>query len=97
MALSMVYQGAGSTTKEEMANTLNYTGLKDEEINQSYIDYMKYFKNLYPQVELNVANSIWAREIEGFMLKESFVEKTRKYLMPNVHTLIFRNLRPVML
>jgi len=76
MALSMVYQGADTTTKEEMTETLNYSGMSIEEINQSYIDYMNYFKNLYPQVELNVANSIWARE--GFIAKESFIEKNKE-------------------
>ncbi|WP_010252629.1 serpin family protein [Acetivibrio cellulolyticus] len=76
MALSMVYQGAGTTTKDSIAKALNYTGMSNEEINQSYIDHLKYFKNLYPQVELNVANSIWLRE--GFEAKESFISKNQE-------------------
>lgn len=71
MALSMVYQGADATTKEAMAKALNYSELTTEEINQSYKDHLSYFKKLYPQVELNVANSIWTRE--GFNVKESFL------------------------
>lgn len=73
MALSMVYQGANATTKEAMAEALNYTGLTDEEINKSYKDQLSYFKKLYPQVELNVANSIWIRE--NFNVNESFISK----------------------
>lgn len=76
MALSMVYQGADTTTKEAMAKALNYTGLTDEEINKSYKDQLSYFKKLYPQVELNVANSIWIRE--NFNVKESFLNKNKE-------------------
>lgn len=76
MALSMVYQGADTTTKEAMAKALNYTGLTDEEINQSYREHLSYFKKLYPQVELNIANSIWIRE--NFRVEESFLDKNKE-------------------
>ncbi len=73
MAFSMAYQGAGSTTKDAMAKALGYTGMSNEVINQSYVDHLKYFKRLYPQVELNIANSIWLNE--SFKAKESFLTK----------------------
>lgn len=76
MALSMVYQGANTTTKESMAKVLNYTGISTEEINQSYMDHLNYFEKLYPQVELNVANSIWLRE--NFKANESFLTKNKE-------------------
>ncbi len=58
MALSMPYQGAQTTTKEAMAKALDYTGIDTEEINQSYMDHLNYYKNLDPQYTLDVANSI---------------------------------------
>ena|GEM_PF-113740 len=76
MALSMVYQGADTTTKEAMAEALNYTGMSVEEINQSYMDHLSYFKKLYPQVELDVANSIWIRD--NFEVEESFLSKNEE-------------------
>ena len=76
MALSMLYQGAGSTTKDCMAETLNYTGLSDEEVNDSYVEHLKYFKALYPNVELNISNSIWINE--GFKVKDSFISINNK-------------------
>lgn len=72
MALSMVYQGADTTTKDAMAKALNYSEFTTEEINQSYKDHLSYFKKLYPEVELNVANSIWTRE--GFEVNKSFLD-----------------------
>lgn len=70
MALSMLYQGAGTTTKDCMAETLNYTGMSDEEINESYVEHLKYFKALSPSVELNLSNSIWIDD--DFPVKDSF-------------------------
>lgn len=70
-ALSMAYQGANTTTKECIEKTLNYTGMSTNEINRNYKEHLKYFKSLYPQVELNIANSIWSRE--GLSIKDSFL------------------------
>ncbi len=76
MALSMVYQGADTTTKDAMAKALNYSELTTEEINQSYKDHLSYFKKLYHEVELNVANSIWTRE--GFEVNKSFLNTNKE-------------------
>jgi serpin B len=76
MALSMVYQGADATTKEAMGRVLNYSELTTEEINQSYREHLNYFKRLYPEVELNVANSIWTRE--GFEVNQSFLDTNKE-------------------
>ncbi len=89
MALSMVYQGADTTTRDAMAKVLNYTGMSTEEINQSYVDHLNYFKKLYPQVELNVANSIWINE--AFDVEESFLSKNKEVFNSQNSFLDFSN------
>ncbi|NLL06751.1 MAG: proteinase IV [Clostridiaceae bacterium] len=89
MALSMPYQGAETTTKEAMAKTLNYTGISTEEINQSYVEHLSYFKRLYPQLTLDVANSIWVQK--GFEVKESFLEKNKEVFNAKSSFLNFRD------
>lgn len=89
MALSMPYQGAGTTTKDCMAEALNYTGMSDEEINQSYVDHLKYFKALSSSVDLNFSNSIWIRE--GFEVKDSFTSINNKIFNAKCSNLDFAN------
>jgi serpin B len=89
MALSMVYQGAGTTTKECMAKALNYTGMSDEEINQSYVEHLKYFKALSSNVELNFSNSIWINE--GYEVKDSFTSINDKIFNAKCSNLDFTN------
>lgn len=50
--------------------------MSNDVINQSYIEHLDYFKRLNPQVELNIANSIWLSE--SFKAKESFLDKNLK-------------------
>ena len=89
MALSMVYQGAGTTTKDCLAKTLNYTGMSDEEVNQSYVDHLKYFKDLSSTVELNLSNSIWINE--GYEVKDSFTSINNKIFNAKCASLDFSN------
>ncbi|OPZ94005.1 MAG: Xyloglucanase Xgh74A precursor [Firmicutes bacterium ADurb.Bin419] len=89
MTFSMAYQGAGSTTKDAMAKALDYTGMSDEVMNQSYVDHLNYFKRLYPQVELNIANSIWLNE--SFKAKESFLTKNLEVFKARSSYLDFAN------
>lgn len=89
MALSMPYQGAETTTKEAMAKALNYTGMSTEEINQSYVDHLAYYNNLYPQLTLDIANSIWIHK--DFKVKESFLEKNKEVFNANSTFLDFGN------
>ncbi|ABR48324.1 proteinase inhibitor I4, serpin [Alkaliphilus metalliredigens QYMF] len=71
-ALSMTYQGAEGTTKDGMAEGLRYQGIDMEVLNESYRELLKYMNNMDQGIELNIANSIWAREGGGF--KEAFLD-----------------------
>jgi len=70
-ALSMTYQGAEEGTKEEMAEVLGYAGLEDEVLRESYKEFLTYLVALDPDIELNIANSIWYRE--GEAIEEEFL------------------------
>lgn len=58
-ALSMVYQGAGSTTRDEMTKALKYEGLDINTINRGYKTILEYLNSIDPMVKLNISNSIW--------------------------------------
>jgi serine protease inhibitor len=70
-ALTMTYQGAGTTTKEAMAKALGYSGTDDEKLNETYKNLIRYLRKLDKKVELNINNSIWVRE--GVPIKEDFL------------------------
>lgn len=74
-ALSMAYQGAEGTTKDEMAKTLGYGSVSTEELNKSYRKLLDHLKTTDKKVELNISNSIWIRD--GVPVNESFL-KTNK-------------------
>jgi serpin B len=59
MALGMTYNGANGSTRAAMAQTLELAGLTLEEINESYRHLIDLLIQLDPQVQFNIANSIW--------------------------------------
>ncbi|MGB0838881.1 MAG: serpin family protein [Chitinophagales bacterium] len=61
-ALTMVYNGAESTTKVAMEETLSLSELTVEEVNAAYESLLPLLENLDEEVLLNIANSIWIRD-----------------------------------
>lgn len=70
-ALAMTYQGAGTTTREAMANALGYTGIDDQKLNESFKNLVGHLRKLDKKVELNIGNSLWVRE--GEAIKKEFL------------------------
>jgi serine protease inhibitor len=70
-ALSMAYQGAGTTTKDAMAKALGYQGMDIGEVNKSYQNLLRYLRQADSKVELNISNSIWIRD--GIQVKDDFL------------------------
>jgi serine protease inhibitor len=72
-ALSMVYLGADSKTREAMQSALNYEGITDEDFARG----QKYLKSFYESadesVDILVSNSLWIRE--GNNAKQDFIDK----------------------
>lgn len=85
-ALSMVYQGAGSDTKDEMAKVLGYDGLEISEVNKSYKYLLKYFSELNQDVKLKNSNSIWINSLMGNVFKEDFISTNKDVFNTLVET-----------
>lgn len=76
-ALSMVYQGAKSDTRKEMAKALGFEGLDITEINKSYKCLLKYFGQLDEKVKLKNSNSIWNNSLRSNAIKEDFISANK--------------------
>lgn len=63
LALSMVYNGSGTTTKSAIGNTLNLTGLTTEELNQLHSYQLHKYSQSSADTTLKIANSLWLRNI----------------------------------
>jgi serpin B len=82
LALTMTYNGAANTTALEMQNTLGYSGMVNEEINQSCKDLVDVLLNIDPKITLEIANSIWYRNT--FTVKQVFIDINRHYFNAEV-------------
>ena len=87
MALSMTYNGAAGETQQAMAQTLEFQDLNLDDVNQGYRDLIDLLFDLDPQIEWQLANSIWYRE--GFFVEPSFLDITRTFFDAQVEALDF--------
>jgi serine protease inhibitor len=86
-ALGMTYNGAVGQTQEAMAKALELEGLTLDEVNQANAALKAILKNPDPQVELSIANSLWARQ--GIEFKPAFMEANLESYGAQVTTLDF--------
>jgi serine protease inhibitor len=70
-ALSMAYNGANSTTQTAMATALQLNGLSLEDLNQAQASLRAALTNPEPEVQLTIANSLWAKS--GITFKPDFL------------------------
>jgi len=87
LALAMTYNGAETTTKDAMENTLRLKGLTREEINTSFQSLISGLTSLDPKVLLEIAQSIYYRQ--DFTVEKNFVEVNRKYYDAEISALDF--------
>lgn len=87
MALSMLYNGAGSSTKDELKEGLGYVGLSDEEVNTANRDLIKALIDSDPKVVMQVANSIWYKKT--FQVEQAFLDVNKNYLSADVRSATF--------
>ena len=79
MALGMTLNGADGTTLDAMEQTLELSGLTMEEINESYRYLIDLLIQLDPQVQFDIANSIWYKH-PGFPTPEAdFLNRCQQY------------------
>jgi len=87
LALGMAYNGAAGNTREAIKNTLELSGLTDQEINETYKSLIEYLTNLDPEVIFQIANSIWYRQ--NFPVKTEFFNLNKNYFDAEVAGLNF--------
>lgn len=73
ITLGMMYSGAAGETREAMAKTLELEGMSKQEVNQANAELRQSLKNPDPEVELVIANSLWARK--GIEFNPDFLEQ----------------------
>jgi serpin B len=79
--------GAEGSTLEGMRGTLGFSGLTEEEINESYQDLIELLRGLDPNVSFGIGNSLWYRE--GFQIETPFIDTLREYFDARVQALDF--------
>ncbi len=87
MALGMTRNGAANSTLSAMTSTLGFSGMSEQEINDSYKYIVQTFASLDPKVKMQIANSIWYRNT--FSVEQPFVQANQYYFDATVTPLDF--------
>ncbi len=86
-ALGMTYNGADSTTKTAMAQTMHLDGMSDDDINLSFKELADKLLNVDPKVIMEIANSIWYKNV--YQVEQDFLDINKKYYYAEVNPLDF--------
>lgn len=87
IALAIAYNGASGETQQAMAKTLGLQGITLQELNSANAALIAALQNLGQKVELNIANSLWARQ--DYPLKSDFIQKNQNFYKAQVNNLNF--------
>ena len=77
MALGMAANGTAGSTLDSIKAVLGLEHQSRQDFNEGYRDLLDLLRTLDPRVELNIANSAWARL--GFPIRSSFLDDVRTY------------------
>ena len=89
LCLAMAYNGAEAETKQAMARALEVQGTSLEELNRAYAELKAALENPDPKVQLQIANSLWARK--GIKLNPEFIKRNKQFYDAQVTELDFDN------
>lgn len=89
IALAMVYNGAGGETQQAIARSLEVQGMSLPDLNRANADLKNLLENADPQVQLAIANSLWARQ--GVPFKPDFIQRNQQFYQAEVTELNFAN------
>ena len=87
LSLAMTYNGAEAETKQAMARGLEAQGLTVDELNRAYAGLKGELENPDPKVQLQIANSLWARR--GIDFNSEFIARNKEFYGAEVTTLDF--------
>ena len=83
-ALAMVYNGAGSLTRDAMAETLQIKEMSLAEINEGCRNLIGSLENVESQVSLNIGNSIWIKKSYEPSVKIGFKDALTTYFRSEI-------------
>jgi serpin B len=86
-ALAMTCNGAGGETQQAIARALALSGLSLSEVNQESAALLRVLQQPDPQVQLTVANALWADQ--GTTLRPDFVQRAEQSFHAEAATLNF--------
>ncbi|WP_293073897.1 serpin family protein, partial [Moorena sp. SIO4A5] len=87
IALDMAYNGASGETQEAMAKVLELEGLSLDQLNQGNNALKASLENADPDVQLSIANSLWANQ--GIDINPKFIKNNQKFYKAEVTELDF--------
>lgn len=87
LCLAMAYNGAEAETKQAMARSLEIQAISLDELNRAYSDLKAALENPDPKVQLQIANSLWARR--GLRFKPDFIQRNKQFFGAEVTELNF--------
>jgi serpin B len=87
IALSMTYNGASGETQQGMAKALELQGMSLQDINQANETLKSSLEKADPDVQLSIANSLWAKQ--GNPFKPEFIESNQQFYKAKVTELNF--------
>ena len=89
IASSMTYNGASGETQEAIAKALELQNIKIDEINDYNRNIQELLANGDTNVELNIANSLWARK--DIALEQTFLNKVKEFYQAEISNLDFKD------
>jgi serpin B len=89
IALSMTYNGASGETQQAMAKALELQGMSLPDINQANEALKATLEKADPDVQLSIANSLWAKQ--GTPFKPEFLQSNQQFYKAKVTELNFSN------
>ncbi|MGA3245275.1 MAG: serpin family protein [Bacteroidota bacterium] len=87
MALGMTLNGANGTTRDAMAQTLEFGGMSQYDINSSYKSLIALLMGLDPKVKFQIANSIWYRP--DLNVEQSFKDVNKENFGAEINSIDF--------
>lgn len=87
IALDMAYNGASGETQEAMAKVLELEGLSLDQLNQGNNALKASLENADPDVQLSIANSLWANQ--GIDINPKFIKNNQEFYKAEVTELNF--------
>jgi serpin B len=89
IAMAMTYNGADGETRAAMSEAMRLQGLDEDAVNRAYANLMDRMADIDPDVELDISNSLWAKE--GFEFAWEFMDRNRGYYDAEIANLDFND------